>query len=75
MVNEDPNYYIKSRQAMDSINLFETKEEEFETEPNEEMDKNKGKAIKQEYFKKIKEQKVVEEISAYIAKYGRDHTP
>ena len=75
MVNEDPNYYIKSRQAMDNINLFEIKEEEFETEPNEDVVKNKGKAIKEEYFKKIKEEKVLEEITTYMAKYGKAHTP
>jgi len=75
MVNEDPNYYIKSRQAMENINLFETKEEEFETEPNEEIVKNKGKVIKEEYFRKIKEDKVLEEISGFMSKYGNSQTP
>lgn len=58
MISDDPNYFIKNRKARENINLFETKEEEFSEDPEMTIAKNKGKIIKDEFYKKSKEEKV-----------------
>ena len=58
MISDDPNYFIKNIKARENINLFETKEEEFSEDPEMTIAKNKGKIIKDEFYKKSKEEKV-----------------
>ncbi len=75
MISDDPNYFIKSDKARQNINLFESNEDEFSVDPEATLTKNKGKIIKEEFYKKSKEDKVRQEISEYIGKYGESRMP
>eukprot|EP00347_Sterkiella_histriomuscorum_P008624 403344382 len=72
MINEDPNYFIKSDKIRENIRLFETDEDEFSENKNTKM---KGKIIKDTFYKQHKQEKVWEQLVKFEKKYGVDHMP
>ena len=72
MINEDPNYFIRSKRMRSVIKLFESEADEFTEDVNAKI---RGKIIKEQFFKKSKEERVMGEIREFESKFGVEKMP